>query len=842
MEGAARPTDGGGNGTHTRRPARNSADGDTVPKSRRPKFVYLYSNPLVHGDGESMLDLDLSSEIAAVHQALAASGKQVDWMQSRAVKDRLVDVTTMGCTLVHWAGHGHKNALVAEDEWGRLNEVSPDILQSMCQRGVSVAIITSCFSEFAGRAFVNAGVPHVVAVRGSMRISSYACKKFTHGFYLALLSDHTVQEAFDIGVSKVRVSYHSHEADGFILLPEVRGAGSALQNGTGAGSSTAFPWEIPKLLESDVDPDTVPASHHDVRCLGTLAEGRWSNVTKVVEHMHPFPPSVLVPRKKHTFEILKHFAQLNRVVVLTGPPGIGKHTIAQWTCEWLKREFLFPDGIFWINCGAAAFRQAAVSAAGPRSSHADVVAAVRKQFRNAISKLRSVQQHSLGDADLDFQRDLRNCHDAKFLLVLARWDALPEPIVEIMRDVVAQFMDHTRNVKILVTCRNIGSLNRPPLTRDESARPEHPASPPYKSWKGVVVGTLSKHKAATLLLQLLPRVVTLQEIESCSGRAPSPQGDASSERGGDAAATPQQKIKALEEHRVMEVLDGNPRNIVQFAAQLSGDRRFAQVLSDYEKSMQSADTAVQRNPPLVAAAYPRIPHATTPPANVFVTQAGHIVSKSVLREVHALFEACHARHEQGSTVDDDAHELLRRALESQLKVAESLRMDASDWESLASRLRGKTRQEGAMDGLQEFLHRWKDDLAKHWHAICEIRVCIDEFCNEPWPDLAVRLRYICSGGNRLAASLKRRSHGTFAFRCSSSNPAAMVLMWTDTRSRLCGRIDSGRNPKVEVHQFHFRFVNGFSRAVEVATQRGTQTYETLTHFLRAADYLVKPLE
>ena len=90
---------------------------------------------------------------------------QVEWKQSRAVKDRLLDITTVGCTLIHWAGHGRADALMAEDDWGRLNELSPDILQQMCQRGVSVALITSCFSEYAGRAFVKVGtIPPIMSM------------------------------------------------------------------------------------------------------------------------------------------------------------------------------------------------------------------------------------------------------------------------------------------------------------------------------------------------------------------------------------------------------------------------------------------------------------------------------------------------------------------------------------------------------------------------------------------------------------------------------------------------------------------------------------------------------
>ncbi len=42
----------------------------------------------------------------------------------------------------------------------------------------------------------------------------------------------------------------------------------------------------------------VPASHHSVRCLGQLLPGRWTDASRQVEHLHPFPPNVFVPRKQ----------------------------------------------------------------------------------------------------------------------------------------------------------------------------------------------------------------------------------------------------------------------------------------------------------------------------------------------------------------------------------------------------------------------------------------------------------------------------------------------------------------------------------------------------------------
>ena len=64
---------------------------------------------------------------------------------------------------------------------------------------------------------------------------------------------------------------------------------------------------------------------------------------------------------RYTYKIVRHFAAAehrSRVVVLTGPPGVGKCDVAKWTCEWLKWEVpLFPDGIFWLDCTGSDLRK-----------------------------------------------------------------------------------------------------------------------------------------------------------------------------------------------------------------------------------------------------------------------------------------------------------------------------------------------------------------------------------------------------------------------------------------------------------------------------------------------------
>ncbi|CAN0221959.1 unnamed protein product, partial [Ectocarpus fasciculatus] len=63
-----------------------------------------------------------------------------------------------------------------------------------------LAFISSCASEPIGNAFVEAGVPHVVAVKHNEEVGDEAAMDFSPVFYDALFENvgRTVKQAFDI--------------------------------------------------------------------------------------------------------------------------------------------------------------------------------------------------------------------------------------------------------------------------------------------------------------------------------------------------------------------------------------------------------------------------------------------------------------------------------------------------------------------------------------------------------------------------------------------------------------------------------------------------------------------
>lgn len=56
-------------------------------------------------------------------------------------------------------------------------------------KGVQFVFVSACESEESGNAFVQAGVPHVVAIRSGSQLADTSAIRFMKHFYTALLVD-----------------------------------------------------------------------------------------------------------------------------------------------------------------------------------------------------------------------------------------------------------------------------------------------------------------------------------------------------------------------------------------------------------------------------------------------------------------------------------------------------------------------------------------------------------------------------------------------------------------------------------------------------------------------------
>ena len=180
-------------------------------------IAYLFSHPLVHGDAHAPLEggaLDLEGERRTLRASLTEADRAVRVRFDAATVDNLRALMTHGTKVLHYSGHGFENALALENGRGALHPAftvdklsalfsagggdrSADDGAASTSGGVQLVFVAACNSEYVGRAFVAAGVPHVVAVKCAMAdgasgiesstaglVSDQAARVFVRSFYL----------------------------------------------------------------------------------------------------------------------------------------------------------------------------------------------------------------------------------------------------------------------------------------------------------------------------------------------------------------------------------------------------------------------------------------------------------------------------------------------------------------------------------------------------------------------------------------------------------------------------------------------------------------------------------
>ena len=96
--------------------------------------------------------------------------------------------------------------------------------------------MSACHSAEAGRAFVAAGVPHVVAVRLDSKVLDKSAMQFSQVFYAHLLAGDTVREAFDTADRTVRAS-RNDSSGAATSTSSSSGAAGGDNGGAGVGTS-----------------------------------------------------------------------------------------------------------------------------------------------------------------------------------------------------------------------------------------------------------------------------------------------------------------------------------------------------------------------------------------------------------------------------------------------------------------------------------------------------------------------------------------------------------------------------------------------------------------------------
>ncbi|CAH0372307.1 unnamed protein product [Pelagomonas calceolata] len=282
--------------------------------------------------------LDLEGEANKLRQALreaaACANVDVELQVRTATVDAFQSAVTLGARVVHFAGHGKEGIMMFEDGHGGAHALEAKALRrcvSACAAGTcKLVVLNSCKSEDVGRAFVAAGVEHVVAVaqdQNNGRISDRAGIEFCRAFYRSLAIMDSVRTAFDIGCAAAQNTRKNMTSDGrFVLLPEDQPHDEPIFS------------EIPGSFR-ETTPPPVPSNA-------------------------PPPPTFFVGRDSELLVCLESILN-HRLTTIGGRYGSGKSALAAKAAAYVRHHRKF-DAVVWVEAtthdrffddvtGAAAF-------------------------------------------------------------------------------------------------------------------------------------------------------------------------------------------------------------------------------------------------------------------------------------------------------------------------------------------------------------------------------------------------------------------------------------------------------------------------------------------------------
>ncbi|CAK4668797.1 unnamed protein product [Aphanomyces euteiches] len=311
-----------------------------------------------------MEKLDLDVERSAFQDVLQRNilQKRIQTRYDVATADSFRSLlTAWQIKVLHFSGHGVglEEKLCFEDNCGGTHLISPAMLSELIHSGGSssttflqVVFVSACHSEKVARVFVDAGVPHVVAVHSVSKIVDESAKDFAKQFYLALFAGKTVAAAFDIAKTAVRMSPSSRRACCCAHLHEK----TCKWNLTGGSHSRhapnsccckghLLPWphdESSKFLLLG------HAESHEVVVFPKLPRGNYTDLTPSCLSNIPAMPKQFMGRNIETYNLVRSISH-GHVTVCTGAPGIGKSSLAMAAAHYILQRRICPDGVFYVD-------------------------------------------------------------------------------------------------------------------------------------------------------------------------------------------------------------------------------------------------------------------------------------------------------------------------------------------------------------------------------------------------------------------------------------------------------------------------------------------------------------
>ncbi|KAL4152065.1 hypothetical protein PRNP1_009000 [Phytophthora ramorum] len=354
-------------------------------------LVVLHAAPLVIKDSRHriypMEKLDLEAERREISNSLLTDvqHKAIHVRFDIATADILRSLmTAWKCTVLHFSGHGlgQRAALCFEDGAGCTHLITPDALRQLMFSGdrqqqvpgtvpvemkttgksaavprpldgnVQLVFVNACHSQKVASVFLNAGIPHVVAVHSDSLVVDASATMFAKHFYLSLFHGHTVSTAFEIAKGAVRAlptqkraaccCAHLHELTCTWMRDGSRHSQHSATQCCCKGHSLAFPHdESSKFL-------LLGSAPHDVVLFGDIPNGTLRDYTPRYPSNVPSMHGQFIGRNTETYLMVKSLRE-NAVTACLGAPGIGKSSLVISVAHFVHSRRMFPDGVFYVD-------------------------------------------------------------------------------------------------------------------------------------------------------------------------------------------------------------------------------------------------------------------------------------------------------------------------------------------------------------------------------------------------------------------------------------------------------------------------------------------------------------
>jgi len=249
--------------------------------------------------------------------------------------DAEIEVEALPCTLdnfrlflskgtagvLHFSSHGHPDQLAFENGAGYIDGLAPDALKKIMATSkvpIKLVVVNSYHSGRIGKAFLDAGVPHVVCCHHSEVFRDKAAGGFIKNLYRGLAMNKSLKQAFYMAQEAIRVEEITKHIERYVLLP--------------------------RKPEDE--------SYHDVPIFYTRTIPQFGISDPEYEddsYRLPPLPRHFMGREVDVYEILEAL-RVDDVVRLGGNRGSGKTSVATAVCRYInfrKKTFKY-DNVFWM--------------------------------------------------------------------------------------------------------------------------------------------------------------------------------------------------------------------------------------------------------------------------------------------------------------------------------------------------------------------------------------------------------------------------------------------------------------------------------------------------------------